>query len=53
MIKKREKVYGGIALTAALLLSFASPSYAASTVTVYKATTYQTIWGFGAGPTIR
>lgn len=48
MISTRKKVYGVLGLTAALTLSFAAPTYAASTVTVYKDTTYQTIWGFGA-----
>jgi len=48
MISKRKRVYGGIVLSSALLLSFASPAYAASTVSVQKGTTYQTIWGFGA-----
>ncbi|NQX61246.1 glycoside hydrolase [Paenibacillus qinlingensis] len=48
MISRRKKVYGVIGLTIAMLVSVAPPALAASTVTLYKDTTYQTIWGFGA-----
>lgn len=48
MISRRKKVYGVIGLAISMLVSVAPPALAASTVTLYKDTTYQTIWGFGA-----
>ncbi|UJF32503.1 glycoside hydrolase [Paenibacillus hexagrammi] len=49
MFGKRKKAGSILALSAMLLASFSSVSSAAgSSVTLYKDTTYQTIWGFGA-----
>ncbi|MEC0226346.1 glycoside hydrolase [Paenibacillus alba] len=48
MISTRKKVYCAMGLAVSMLVSVAPPALAASTVTLYKDTTYQTIWGFGA-----
>jgi glucuronoarabinoxylan endo-1,4-beta-xylanase len=49
MLAKQKKLWSTMALTVLLVVCITTPSFAAgNTITVYKDTTYQTVWGFGA-----